>query len=621
MVSSGSSGQSLPPERDFMQRAEALRQQIGVLEYNLSRIKMRLDSLEASVRAGQFQAAPLAAPPRPPVPTAAVQPPPAPPPSAPRAAPRPPSEWEQILGGNWLARIGVVALIFGIGFFLKYASDRHWIGPWGWIALGVVAGLALLWAGYHWRQRYPILSQALSGGGVAALYLTFFAAYVGLHLLAFYPAVTLLFLISLGTAGLALAYDSMALAILGMIGAYGAPFFLGFGSRGPASLVSTIQLPLYIMVLDLGVLALSAFRNWRWFNLLALIGSILAFVSWYYQAQPDLLTAELVLTAIFLIFTGVTLFHHAWRRSRAREFDFAFFLVNFIFYFALSLILLRGERGWLPGFTLLLGLFCGTLAYTIYRRNPASRPLSSTALGLGLGLLTLTVPLQFRDSVWVTLLWSGEFVVLLVLSARLPELAYYGYGVFVLAVGRLLLVDTRVDLVSFRPVLNQRVLAYAGVIAASYLAAYLLRRRPSRPETAGAAAPFLVAANVLTVLLLSLEVWDFFARQLADLTARASGHELFLRGAQNLSLTAVWALYALVLLALGIRQRSQALRLGALALLGLATLKLFLYDVWALSLLYRVIAFVGLGLLLIVSAYLYQRYSRAIRGFFSKQPS
>jgi uncharacterized membrane protein len=42
----------------------------------------------------------------------------------------------------------------------------------------------------------------------------------------------------------------------------------------------------------------------------------------------------------------------------------------------------------------------------------------------------------------------------------------------------------------------------------------------------------------------------------------------------------------------------------------------FVYDVFKLEMAYRIGAFVGLGVLLLVSAYLYQRYSKIIRGVF-----
>ena len=88
-----------------------------------------------------------------------------------------------------------------------------------------------------------------------------------------------------------------------------------------------------------------------------------------------------------------------------------------------------------------------------------------------------------------------------------------------------------------------------------------------------------------------------------------------LQNAQNLSLTVLWAVYAATSLVVGIAKRWRPVRLGALALLAVAIAKVFIYDVWVLEQVYRIVAFVGLGLLLVVSAYLYNRYSKAIRGF------
>jgi len=105
-------------------------------------------------------------------------------------------EWEQVLGGNWLARIGVLALIIGIGFFLKYAFDNNWLGPPARVILGVIAGLIMLGLGYYWRQRYPILTRVLSGGGIAVLYLSIFASFATYDLISIYLALAFLFIIS-----------------------------------------------------------------------------------------------------------------------------------------------------------------------------------------------------------------------------------------------------------------------------------------------------------------------------------------------------------------------------------------------------------------------------------------
>ncbi|HLB28284.1 MAG TPA: DUF2339 domain-containing protein, partial [Dehalococcoidales bacterium] len=139
-------------------------------------------------------------------------------PASPKPAETKEREWEQILGGNWLARIGAIALVIGVGFFLKFAFDNNWIGPTGRIILGIIVGLLLLGGGYLWRKRYPIFSQAISGAGIAILYLSVYAGFAIYHLMNFYAALAFLFLVSVASAALALLYNSMSLAIIGIIG-------------------------------------------------------------------------------------------------------------------------------------------------------------------------------------------------------------------------------------------------------------------------------------------------------------------------------------------------------------------------------------------------------------------
>ena len=56
-------------------------------------------------------------------------------------------DWEQVLGRNWFAIIGGIAVVLGIGFFLKLAFDNNWINDIGRIALGVVVGIGFLGVG------------------------------------------------------------------------------------------------------------------------------------------------------------------------------------------------------------------------------------------------------------------------------------------------------------------------------------------------------------------------------------------------------------------------------------------------------------------------------------------
>ena len=116
-------------------------------------------------------------------------------------------------------------------------------------------------------------------------------------------------------------------------------------------------------------------------------------------------------------------------------------------------------------------------------------------------------------------------------------------------------------------------------------------------------------------------MWGYFTKQLAAATSQEYAEPVIagLRSARNLSLTALWAVYAVILLVVGILRRLRPVRLAALGLLAIPIIKVFVYDVFALEQVYRIIAFVGLGILLIASGYLYQRHRKAIMGFLVKE--
>src|SRR5690606_34251832 len=77
---------------------------------------------------------------------------------------------------------------------------------------------------------------------------------------------------------------------------------------------------------------------------------------------------------------------------------------------------------------------------------------------------------------------------------------------------------------------------------------------------------------------------------------------------EQLTLSMVWILYSLALMAVGIWRRKQGARMMAFGLFGLTILKLFLFDLSFLETLYRIISFIVLGLILIGVSYVYSRY-------------
>ena len=527
--------------------------------------------------------------------------------------------WEWLVGGNWLARVGILAVVIGIGFFLKLAFDNDWIGETGRVVLGLAIGLGLLGAGEFWRRKYPVWSQPVTGGGIAVLYLSIFAAYSLYELIPAWYALGFSLLVTLAAAGLAIRYEARSIAILGILGGFATPLFLA------GELPQQYALLGYVLALDVGVLALATFRNWRWFTLLALVGSLVLFLFWHEELDPALVLAQVGITIIFLIFVAATtLFHLIWRRP-PRAFDQVLIVLNAAAYLGISYWQLWHEyRDWMGGFTLLLALFYGMLAYGILMRHREQVNLSMFAVAVALVLLSIAVPVQLGGP-WIAPAWAVEGTALVWLSffIRMPQLRGFALAAFVAAGGWMLLGDLIWPLDYYflepwadegMPLLNARFLSHAIFVAAAYVTAFLWwRGRDDLAYESESFAPavFVAAANLVTLWALSVEVVDgiFF---FADDDAR---NFYDLSNVISLSLSALWTVYAAVLIVVGIVRQQRWIRWGGLVLLAVPVLKLFLYDSFELDQGYRVAAFIGLGVLLLAGGLLYQRYSRQIRGF------
>jgi hypothetical protein len=84
-------------------------------------------------------------------------------------------EWEAVVGGSWLNKLGVLVLVIGVALLLGYEFTH--VGPLGRVAIGMGVGLTMLVGGvFVERERaYAIFARGLIGGGWAALYFTTYA--------------------------------------------------------------------------------------------------------------------------------------------------------------------------------------------------------------------------------------------------------------------------------------------------------------------------------------------------------------------------------------------------------------------------------------------------------------
>jgi uncharacterized membrane protein len=149
-------------------------------------------------------------------------------------------------------------------------------------------------------------------------------------------------------------------------------------------------------------------------------------------------------------------------------------------------------------------------------------------------------------------------------------------------------------------------LSGASVIAAAYVSAWLLRQgRESVSAEERPVSPVLaLVGNAFTLIFLSLDVWDWVGQSWPT-AGRAS--------AQQMALSVLWAIYGLGAMSVGIWQQARAVRLFAIGLLYLAIFKVFLFDLSFLSGPYRIVSFLGLGVMLLLVGWLYARFEGRLR--------
>ena len=145
--------------------------------------------------------------------------------------------------------------------------------------------------------------------------------------------------------------------------------------------------------------------------------------------------------------------------------------------------------------------------------------------------------------------------------------------------------------------LNPRFETFALVIACFGAVVFMALRR--RDEVA---PDERVLYNVLQVVTNVLALWALTSEVFG---ATESSER------QQLQVTLVWTLYAAVLLVVGVRTNSGLLRWQGLVLLGIAIIKVFLFDLAELSLGLRILSFMALGLVLLGISFLYQRRAKA----------
>jgi Predicted membrane protein (DUF2339) len=334
------------------------------------------------------------------------------------------------------------------------------------------------------------------------------------------------------------------------------------------------------------------------------------------------------LSAAFLLFFLWAPWWAVARRRELRAADLLVIVSGPVAFFASSYHLLNPAYHAYMG---LLALAVGGLHLVLARLLwPSERaPSAGGARQMGPAMLSvavacafaiLAVPIQFAGF-RVTIAWALEGAALAWLGAkfRRSESAYAAVVVFTLVLVRLFAIDTWTysDGSQFPALVNPRFLTFAVSAGCLWLCAYFAGSRGAAgtegPQagratlgvraTRVAAAVAYLCGHFVMLWILGLEVAGWVDRNVSA-TDQAS--------VKTVAISVLMGLYAVMLVTLGVAARAAIHRVAGLALVGVVVGKLYLIDVWELSRVFRIAAFLALGVLLLVVSYLYSRFRPSI---------
>ncbi len=105
--------------------------------------------------------------------------------------------------GRWIGKIGVLAILAGFAFFLKYTFDNNIITELGRMILGLCFGALFVASGFMIPKKYSVYRDTLAAGGVLLWYLTVYVGNTAYYLVSNNAAFFLYVVIVIATCSMA----------------------------------------------------------------------------------------------------------------------------------------------------------------------------------------------------------------------------------------------------------------------------------------------------------------------------------------------------------------------------------------------------------------------------------
>lgn len=164
--------------------------------------------------------------------------------------------FEKFFMGNLFNKIGAIALIIGIGIFLKLVI---WVNPTMQILSSFVIGLAMLFCSFKIHKNNLVkFSEVLMGTAFAILFVTTYCSCTIYDVLSVPIAMIVGILLVFATDFVAQKYNSFAIILIGLFGGYLNPFFI----RHTESMTFLFSYLIFVNIIGVTYIRKNRDKNW-----------------------------------------------------------------------------------------------------------------------------------------------------------------------------------------------------------------------------------------------------------------------------------------------------------------------------------------------------------------------
>ena len=329
---------------------------------------------------------------------------------------------EKFIGENLINKIGILILVLGISYFVKYAIDKDWINEPARVGIGMLAGALIMGIAHKLRKKYAAFSSVFVAGAIAVFYFTIGIAFHSYHLFGQTAAFLLMVGITAFSSLISLSYNRKELAVLSLIGGFAVPFMVSTGQGNYVVLFT------YILILNIGILALAYYKKWGIINIFSYVFTIILFGAWLFkdleEKNPHYLGALGFGFAFYFVFILMNIINNLRTKGVFSPIELGILASNTFLFYAVGMAVLEPYHPEFKGlFTTSIGLLNFGYAWFLFKKFGQDKTAIYLLIGLTLTFITLAIPIQFEGNS-ITLFWAAEAFILMGLAQKSKITSY-----------------------------------------------------------------------------------------------------------------------------------------------------------------------------------------------------